>query len=236
MKPRTTSHGLLLAALFVVGGSPSPANATEHDPGLWAIFSSTDTIQSNGAPTRWRYWLDAQVRFFDLGSNTNQYLLRPGVGYDLNDNVTVWAGYARFHTRNSAGDYADEDRFWQQLTWDAARWQHGTLSMRVRLEERSVSTGDDLGLVLRFMMRYTRLLGKSGKRDFVAALETFYALRETDWGGSSGLRQNRLSFAVAWKLSDKTTLETGYMNAMVWVDNGEDRMQHLAVINLKKKF
>lgn len=66
----------------------------------------------------------------------------------------------------------------------------------------------------------------------MVAIEPFFALRETDWGGSSGLRQNRFSLGVAWKLSDKTTLETGYMNAFVWVDNGEDRMNHLAVFNL----
>jgi hypothetical protein len=86
------------------------------------------------------------------------------------------------------------------------------------------------------MVKYAKPLGESGKRDFVAALEPFVALRGTDWGGSSGLRQNRLSFGVAWTLSDKTTLETGYMNAMIWVDNGEDRMHHIAVLNLKKKF
>ena len=235
MQPRTTSRAALFASLLVAAGV-SPVAATEHDPGLWAIFSSTDKIQANGEATRWRYWFDAQARFIDLGSNTNQYLLRPGVGYDLNDKLTVWAGYARFRVRNSAGDHADEDRFWQQATWTAARWQSGTLSMRLRLEERSVSTGDDLGLVLRFMTNYTRPLGQSGKRDFVAAIEPFFALRETDWGGSSGLRQNRLAVGVAWKLSDKTTVETGYMNLFAWADSGEDRMQHLAVINLKKKF
>lgn len=229
-------HAALLVVVFLASNVPQTALATDHDVGIWAIFSSTDTLQSDQGPSRWRYWFDAQARFFDLGSSTNQYLVRPGIGYDLNDNVTAWAGYARFRARNSAGDYADEDRFWQQLTWTAARWQYGTLSMRVRLEERSVSTGDDLGIVLRYMVKYSKPLGESGKRDFIAALEPFVSLRETDWGGSSGLRQNRLTLGVAWKLSDKTAIEAGYMNAYVWTDSGEDRMNHLGVVNFKATF
>lgn len=185
---------------------------------------------------RWRYWFDAQARFFDPGSGANQYLVRPGIGYDLNDNVTVWAGYARFRTQSKSGDYADENRYWQQLTWTGARWDHGTLSMRVRLEQRSVSVGDDLGLVLRYMAKYTRPLDDTGKCDLIVALEPFFSLRETDWAGSSGLRQNRLAVGVAWKLSEKTSLETGYMNMYNWVDSGEDRMYHLGIVNLKMRF
>ena len=236
MTPKSTGFCLLLAALILVSFTSGQAQATEQDAGIWAIFSSTDTLQSDGEATRWRYWFDAQARFFDLGSGNNQYLLRPGIGYDLNDNLTVWAGYARFRTRSSSGNYSDEDRFWQQLTWTAARWQHGTLGMRLRFEERSVSNGDDLGLVLRYMVKYTHPLGDTGKRDLLLSLEPFVALRDTDWAGDSGVRQNRLAVGIAWKLSDKTSLETSYMNVYGRVDDGQDRMRHLGVINLKKKF
>lgn len=222
--------------LLLVCSLPKQAAAVDQDPGIWTIFSTTDAFQTADGPSRWRYWFDAQARFFDPGSGANQYLLRPAVGYDLNDNVTVWAGYARFRTRNTAGNYSDENRYWQQVTWTAARWDHGSLSMRVRLEERSVSSGDDLGLVLRYMAKYTRPIGVSGKRDFVVSLEPFFALRETDWAGSSGLKQNRLTAGVAWKLSDSTALETGYMNMYSWADSGEDRMNHLAIVNLKMRF
>lgn len=236
MKRKNGDLARILAVLLLVCGLPKQAAAVDQDPGVWVIFSTTDAFQTADGPSRWRYWFDAQARFFDPGSGANQYLLRPAVGYDLNDNVTVWAGYARFRTQNTSGNYSDENRYWQQLTWTAARWDHGSLSMRVRLEERSVSSGDDLGLVLRYMAKYTRPIGDSGKRDFVVLLEPFFALRETDWAGSSGLKQNRLSAGVAWKLSDKTTLETGYMNMYSWADSGEDRLNHLAIVNLKMRF
>lgn len=236
VKRKFNIPALFLAAWLLILGLPHSAAAAEQDAGFWAIFSSTDHFESADDASRWRYWFDAQVRFFDPGSGANQYLVRPGIGYDLNDNVTVWAGYARFRTQNTAGAYADEDRFWQQLTWTAAHWDQSSLSMRVRLEERSVSIGDDLGWVLRYMVKYAQPIGDSGNRTFFASLEPFFLLRETDWGGSSGLRQNRLSIGVTWKLSDRTSLDTGYMNQYSWADAGEDRMYHHGVVNLKMKF
>lgn len=236
MTPRNTCTVAALVALLALTHAPGSARASEQDPGFWAIFSSTDTLLSDGEATRWRYWFDAQARFYDLGSGNNQFLVRPGIGYDLNDNVTVWAGYARFRTRSKSGNYTDEDRFWQQVNWTAARWEHGTLSMRVRLEERSVSNGDDLGLVLRYMAKYSRPIGDSGRRDFFVSLEPFFALRETDWAGDSGVRQNRLALGIAWKLSNMTSIETGYMNIYNRVDAGPDRMHHLGIINVKRKF
>jgi len=233
---RTIVRHAAVLVLLLTGGMPYTAAATEHEAGLWMIVSGTDTLLADDKPTHWRYWFDVQGRFYDPGSGTSQYILRPGIGYDLNNNVTAWAGYARIRTRSSSGDFADENRYWQQLTWTAARWQHGTLTMRVRLEERSVSVGDDLGVVLRYAVKYTRPIGDSGRRSFVLAEEPFVALRDTDWAGKSGLRQNRLGIGVAWKLSQKILLETAYMNIYSGVEDAADRMRHLAVINLKTKF
>jgi hypothetical protein len=229
-------YAALLALPMLAGNMPNIAAATEHEAGLWMIVSGTDTLQTDDKPTRWRYWYDVQARFYDPGSGTSQYILRPGIGYDLNDNVTAWAGYARIRARSSSGSFVDENRYWQQLTWTAARWQHGTLTMRLRLEERSVSSGDDLGLVLRYSVKYTRPIGASGRRSLVIAEEPFVALRETDWAGQSGLRQNRLGIGIAWRLSPKASLETSYMNIYSADAEAPDRMRHLAVINLKTKF
>jgi hypothetical protein len=229
-------HAALLAAALFAGSVPHTATATEHEPGLWMIVSGTDTLLADDKPTRWRYWFDVQGRFYDPGNGTSQYILRPGIGYDLNGKVTAWAGYARIRARNNVGDFVDENRYWQQLTWTAARWEHGTLTMRLRLEERSVSTGDDLGVVLRYAVKYTRPIGDSGRRSFVVAEEPFVSLRDTDWAGKSGLRQNRLGIGVAWKLSENNSLETSYMNIYSGADDAPDRMRHLAVINLKTKF
>ena len=213
-----------------------PATASDDNIGAWTVVTATDTFKIADEDTHWRYWIDTQARYFDIGSGINQYLVRPAVGYQLNDNLQVWVGYARFRSRNRNGSVADENRIWQQLNWTAGHWADGTITMRTRLLQRSLSTGDDLGLVLRVLTKFTRPLGTDGRRSLILGLEPFFDLRDTDWGGSSGIAQNRTYAGIGWHLQDKLTIETGYMNQFVWNDNGENISNHLGVVNFKVKF
>lgn len=220
----------VICLLFPLSGA-----ATENEPGAWLTISTTDAFQSDGQDSRWHYWFDAQARYFDIGSGINQWLARPGIGYEINDNAKAWVGYARFRTRNRAGNVSDENRYWQQIDWHAGHWNNGRVSMRVRLEQRSVSVGDDLGLVVRFMTKYVRPIGQDGASNLVVGIEPIFDLRDTDWGGDSGLAQNRAFIGLGRRLSDRFSIEAGYMNQYIWVDNGEDRSNHFAVLNFKAK-
>ena len=225
---------LCLAALAVLPVLAAPAHSTDSDPAVWLIASTADALGDDG--TRWRYSVDAQARYFDPGSGAAQYLLRPAVGYELDNGMTLWAGYARFRSRTQNGDYFDEDRFWQQVGWKPRPLGDGALSFRARLEERSVSRGDDLGITLRVMARYVQPIGTSGRTDFVFALEPFYDFVDTDWGGSSRLSQNRTFVGIGQRLNPSLRLETGYMNQYIRVDSGEDRSNHVLVLNFRLSF
>ena len=214
---------------------PLSGSATENDAGAWTVFSTTDAFQSDGQDSRWHYWFDAQARYFDLGSGVNQWLARPGIGYEISDNVKVWAGYARFRARNSAGLVSDENRYWQQIDWTAGRWNDGRFSMRVRLEQRSISVGDDVRPILRYRVKYVRPIGENERTSLVVAIEPFLDLRDTDWGGESGLGQNRVSIGFDRRISDRLSIEAGYMNQYIWRDNAENRVNHLGVLNFKVK-
>lgn len=224
-----------LCMLVACVGFSLPATAADNESGLWVIASTTAAFPDKNGPSRWSYAIDTQARYFDFGSGTNQYLIRPSVGYDIGRNATVWAGYARFRSRNAAGNTSHEDRYWQQINWSAGQWNEGALSMRVRLEQRSVSTGDDLALVLRFMTKYVRPIG-TGRTNLILSIEPFVDLRDTDWGGDSGLGQNRTSVAVGWRASKRVAIEAGYMNQFIWADSGENRINHLGVVHFKFDF
>lgn len=225
----------LAVLVMICLATPISASATEDAPGTWVIFSMNDAFPTDGGNSRWHYWFDAQARYFDLGSGINQWLARPGIGYAITDNVKGWLGYARFRSRNRAGNVSDENRYWQQVDWTAGTWSGGRVSMRVRLEQRSVSVGDDTGLVIRFMTKYVRPIGNDGNTSLILALEPFVDLRDTDWGGDAGLAQNRTVVSFGRRLSDRVSIEAGYMNQYIWVDNGENRSNHLAVLNFKVK-
>lgn len=210
--------------------------ATESEPGIWTIFSTTNAFSSQDSASRWHYWFDAQARYFDPGSGANQWLVRPGIGYEFDNGVKAWVGYARFRSRNKAGRVADENRYWQQFDWSAGQWQGGRITMRARLEQRSIDIGDNLGVVLRFMTKYVRPFAGDSNKSLIVGLEPFVDLRDTGWGGDAGIRQNRSLIGIGWRVSDKFTLESGYLNQYVWVDGAEDRVNHLAVLALKATF
>jgi hypothetical protein len=90
-----------------------------------------------------------------------------------------------------------------------------------------------MGIVLRVMAKYVRPFGDSGNTSLILGLEPFFDLRDTDWSGDTGLRQNRAIVAIGWQVSDKLALETGYMNQYIWLDSAEDRSNHLGILNFR---
>lgn len=224
---------LVLATLF-----PTVTSAVESDSGAWLIVAATDRFPSKDSqtPSRWHYWVDAQARYPDAGSGINQLLIRPGIGYSINPAMTVWAGYARFRTHGASGNTVTEDRYWQQFAWRFRNLSDASLSTRFRLEQRDLSTGSDVGIVLRAQLKYVRKLAAGGDTDLIASIEPFFDLKDTDWGAESGLSQNRLYLGIGWKLSNRTGLEAGYQNQYRFVDAGTDRMDHLAMVTLKTRF
>ena len=207
----------------------SVSSATEHFAGTWVSFVTSGSWQSEGRNNRWGYWLDAQARYVDIGSGANQLVVRPAVGYRLNDNVTTWLGYARLETRSRGGASAFENRYWQQIDWTAARWGETSMSMRLRLEQRTLSTGNDIGLTLRYRVRLSRPFGQSADHRIQVSLEPFLDFRDTDWRGSAGLHQNRLFVGASFAFAGHWRFETGYMNQYLGFDGREDVSNHLYI-------
>lgn len=227
---------LPLPAALLFLALAAPASAIDHDSGSWLIATASDRFPSadGSAPSRWRYWLEVQARYPDVGSGDNQLLLRPGLGYVVNPDVSVYFGYARFRTH--AARTTTEDRLWQHLNWRFMRWGDASLSMRFRLEQRDLSTGDDIGHVLRYRLRYDRKVAPDSDMNLIASIEPFFDLRDTDYGARQGLNQVRLYLGVSWPLTAKSGLEAGYQNQFVNVRGGEDRMNHLAMLTFRTRF
>jgi len=208
------------------------ARAAEDDSGAWAVFSASGGLTPHAEDNPWRYWFDAQYRAFDIGSGISQVLIRPGIGLNLDQGVSVWAGYAFVNTRSRTGERVDEHRPWQQVSWTAFSSVRGTLGLRLRLEQRFLETGDDTGWVLRTQVRYAHRLDENGRWQAVGFIEPFLALNDTDWGGDRGLTQHRVFLGAAYRINTALSLEFGYMNQYI-ERSGDDLANHLAVAHLK---
>ena len=193
---------LSLAAIVIL----STGAARAQDTQFWTALFSNGPISED---SRLLIWFDGHARYSDDVSRLGVSIIRPGVGYKVNDRISLWAGYAWVVSRADGRDNITDNRFWQQATFKVASGDWGTLTGRTRLEQRFLSSGDETGWRLRQFFRYTKPL--SPRLTATAWNETFIALNDTDFGARAGYDQNRTFAGLRWRTNDYFSLEGGYL-------------------------
>ena len=214
---------LIAAALTAAGASAQ----TRHDSGGWlSVFRNGPFVACEKSSLRW--WFDGQSRFVEDAGGFNQLLIRPGLGYAVGDDQTLWYGYAYIRTAPGApGREFDENRMWQQwmYTPSAGDW---SFVHRSRLEQRWVETGRDVGLRFRQFARAQYNLSETPQWSLIAWDEGFFHLNNTDWGARTGFDQNRAFVGVGFRPTPKgVRYELGYLNQYIYRRGGESVMNHI---------
>jgi len=205
---------------------------TIDDTGCWLALFARGDIGHDNSTNQFKWWFDGHARFFDDAGGFGQSIVRPGVGYALNECATVWGGYAWI--RSSPGSTADfdEHRVWQQLTW-SKQIEPTTFGFRSRFEQRFLETGSDTGWRFRQLVSARRQIQCAPRLSFVAWDEVFIHLNDTNWGADGGFDQNRLFLGFGWKrdLTSRCRVEAGYLNQHVNRSGRTDVANHLVAIN-----
>ena len=102
----------------------------------WASYSGEHAVAG-----KWGIHFDAQWRRADLGTEWQQYQLRPGLNYDVSDRLLLTVGYV--YTRAYPyGDFPVEEAFPEHRIYQQAVIRHdaGTLRLqhRIRMEQRFI--------------------------------------------------------------------------------------------------
>jgi len=228
---RRALPGLVLAltSLWTVG-----VQGQIQDAGLWlgafaqGEFSSPALRDKNA-----RWWFDANTRFLGESYPLLQSVLRPGIGRQLNDEQSIWAGYAWIGESIPGLDF-HENRIWEQwsLTQD---YGDTTVLFRSRLEQRFVSVGNDAGWRFRQMIRLQRPLRGNDKLLWVAWDEIFFHLNNTDWGARTGYNQNRVFVGIGRepRFTGRRRTEIGYLYQQINVpEDGADLSNHILSVNI----
>ncbi len=215
------------AAMFALAAAlPFPACADDFQ--LWTALSANGPVSDD---SRFLVWFDGHARFRDDASELGVSIIRPGVGWRLNDDVSAWAGYARVVARRDGAPDVKENRIWQQATYRLGGAFGGALSGRTRLEQRLIEGADDTGWRARQMIRYARPLADT-PFSAVVSNETFIAFNDTDWGAASGYDQSRNFVGVGYKLADNVSVESGYMLNHIARQNTDDDFNHVVSVSL----
>lgn len=196
-----------ITALSLLLMCTAESHATTNDFQSWNAAALAGNADKAGDL---QFWFDGHLRFKDDASQLGVSIFRPGIGYRMSDDLTLWLGVARIAIDSEAGT-VEEDRLWQQATYSLRPFLGGNVSARTRLEQRYRSDqGDDVGHRIRQFVRWEKPLGD--KWSFVVWDELFVTLNDTQWGQASGFDQNRFYAGPAYQLNDTWRIEVGYMN------------------------
>lgn len=224
---RRFSGVFLMLGVYVL----SSQAATQHDFQSWLNLTATGNVpQRDKTPSRIKYWLEGQERVGDDSSRFTQTLLRPGLGYALTANLSLWVGYAWIHTgKPLTNNPFSEDRIWQQLLWTKTTPRF-TLTSRTRMEQRFLENNPKTAYRARQLVKVSIPLPYA-KYSFVSSDEVFIHKNNFVGRNSSGFDQNRFFIGIAYRFNPKLTTEFGYMNQYIRRFGVPNFLTNIASIN-----
>ncbi len=209
----------------------------QSDTGVWGVAMARGNFAylNSDLSKRWLWWVEGQARFRECCNDNfalNQSLLRPGLGYALTDQSTVWVGYAR--VENYLPDHTDipENRIWEQYMW-SGKTPLGAFTFRPRLEQRFQANGGDMGSRFRQFLKFSWPISFLPEgTDFVVWDEVFVNLYQTDWApqvsSHQGLDQNRAFVGIGYRFTPEIKTEIGYLNQYIATqESAKDRMNNI---------
>ncbi len=220
---------ILMGILF----SDSALARTAEDFQAWGNITATGNLDVLSPKlTNFKYWLEGQGRFGLNTSAFSQGMVRTGLGYKLNEQSSVWLGYAWVPTDEPFSKTAfDEHRLWEQFLW-SDKFSFGTLTSRSRLEQRFIPTGSQVGWRFRQMVKVSVPMPFAPDFSFVASDEYFANFNKTNFGADDGFDQNRAFAGIGYNFNKNIKTEIGYMNQYIRKPVGPDRMDNILSVNL----
>lgn len=197
-----------MLAMLVAGGSIRAGT-----PALWGMLLWLPPVDT---AHHWRLWIEVQPRIDLEPAVFHQFIVRPGLGFQLAPPLSLWAGYAWVAT--SYPRSVVEHRWWQQLLWTTA-----VAGARVRVEEQFFPDGAQMRLrgLLRGVIS-TALM------PIVVSNEVFVIPAVWQRPVVPGYDQNRAFLGVLVPMGRGIRAEVGYMN----VHYRGDTMRHIVAISI----
>lgn len=123
-----------------------------------------------------RGFLEFQPRVGDNASNLTSMIVRPSLGWALNEKATLWVGYlmGADSVTPDSDTYLIENRAWQGFSWkDTANEKQFIWEMRNRLEERFLPHNSDPSIRWRTRFRIEYLIPEWSSWSVIASEEIF---------------------------------------------------------------
>ena len=217
----------IIPALLALGAFSGVASAENQ---IWTNYELKKKPNDN-LPVE--LTLTAEVRF-EPDTEVSQLVLRPGVGFAVNDWLKVSGGY-RYGQAIRSGPDQIEHRLWQQASYDLFSMGKTEFAGRTRLEERFREGADGTGWRIRQQFSLEHPLAASGVK-LALSDEVIIGLNDTSWGSASDLQENRARATVKWKAAG-AGWEMGYLNQYRnGINSAADETNHHIFLGVSKDF
>lgn len=233
-----TSISVFVWSLLLSAGSFAQTPSTfKQDFGLWAPVFMTVKL-----PSSFYAYMEVNPRFFDLddSGDIGQLLLRPAVGYQLTEKLSIWQGYAWVGNFNvphtpSQSSFFEENRIYQQANYVHKFQSWNTLS-RIRLEERWIEGATGTAVRLRLLWRGLYPLPIAPEWAFATYDEVFIHLNTVQGrtGPEAGFDQNRFFIGINRTFSKRFNMDFGYQNQLLnskSIPDLANQMNHIILLN-----
>lgn len=227
-----------IAVMAIIGGVLFGGEALAQSPStfsqdfrLWSPVFITAKL-----PSSFLAHLEVQPRFADLDENghIDQLILRPAVGYQLTENLSIWQGYAwvgNFNQRHTPpqSPFFEENRIYQQILY-TKKFDSFKLTSRTRLEERWIEHVDGTAVRFRTGLRGSYALPMAPEWAAVVSDEVFVNLNTVGVRGpQAGFDQNRFFVGINRTFSKYFNMDVGYQNQLLnsrSIPNLANQMNH----------
>jgi hypothetical protein len=220
-------------AAIIAALCAAPLAAADEDLAVWnAQFIKFHADKDDKIFVR----LESQQRITDNISRLGQFIIRPYVAYQVNDNLQIGGGYAYFRSESSAAESGVifEHRAYAEVNYRVLDRPRVKVDTRTRLETRQWENIPDHAIRIRSMVQATIPVSDSGI-GVVFFIEPFYNLNDNP-NFPGGFEQIRNFGGFTIPVNKNVDFMTGYMNLYQPRDEREDRMSHVLWLKTFVKF
>lgn len=218
----------LLAALIAV-----PVAAADEDTAIWnAQFAKFYADKNEKIFVR----MEVQQRLTDDVSQLGQFVLRPYVAYQANDNLQIGGGYAYFRSESGLvdGGFVFEHRGFIEVNYRVLDRPKLKVDTRSLIESRQYENIPDQNIRVRFLGQATIPINQRGV-GLVMFSELLYNVNGSE-NIDEGFEQFRNFGGVVIPINNNIDFLTGYMNQYQLFEGREDGMNHVFWLKTTVRF
>lgn len=206
------------------------AHAMEHYTKQWTVA----TVFGSFPESKWRYYLEPQLRLIDNRYVFNQFLFLFGLGYQITPNMMFFTGPGWIANKNPQGIESNDVRIWQQLNWNVLQNSFFSLNSRTRLEETTRNTSPGIAFQGRQRL-WVRFPFKQWETYSLSMFdEVFLNFNHPNWVSKDLFSQNRAFIGIGKQVSKYMMLDIGYLNQYILAEHYQQNnvfLISLSIIN-----